>query len=644
MKFPLENNWLLNGSICIKDEFWNPKLKTFFEVTLNDTFNKLERDGVLENYQNLIEGKLDTHKGCPWHDGLLYEAIRGAADYLRRGEQSDRLIARIDDYADIIERAQQMAGGGYLHTFVQLNRPEQRYGDHGGSILLQHDLYNQGGLFEAGVHYYLATGHVKLLECALRAANDLCDTIGEPPKKWVVPGHSLPEYALLELYELCVDQPDLAEKVSVPVRSDDYRALAHFWIHGRGHHEYRTNHPQYMGEYAQDHAPIERQVQAVGHAVRATLYYTGVTRLAMLENDQELLESSRRLWNNVEFRKMHINGGVGATHFEEKFGEDYDLVNSAYLETCASVGLIFWAEALSRATGEARYFNVIERALYNLMLSSVTLQGDHYFYRNPLVSDGSDHHWAWHGCPCCPPMIHKTFGMMDKLICAQDEDGLFVNLFVGGEIRVKLADGEAYLTASTKLPWEGVYAIRIEKSASPFRLRLRVPFWAKDIRYTVNGKPVIPEMEKGYAVFEVAQEDEIAFVDSLAPTRIEAHPYVRCDRGMVAIMRGPLVYCLEGVDNHGVTDVTLAQEPEFEMEHRGDLLGGVTIIRGKTDQGIEFTAVPLNVWDNRLAGEMRVWVRQEGKSDGWNAAEWKDCLYRPYVPTGRQYKQIPVGK
>ena len=630
MKYALEANRILNGSVKINDAFWSPRLRTFFDVTLPDTFDKFEKDGTLDNFLDVIAGKRNTHRACPWHDGLLYETIRGAADYMARGELSTELIARIDGYIDIIARAQEKAGDGYIHTLVLLDIPARRFGENGGSILWQHDLYNHGCLFEAGVHYYKATGKTKLLEVAIKAANYLSATIGAPPRKWIVPGHPLPEYALMELYELLNDEPELAGKLSCPVNTEAYRELARFWVFGRGQHDKRTNHPQYMGEYAQDHAPIHNQVQAVGHAVRATLYYTGVTREAMLAGDTELLADSLRLWDNVERRKLHINGGIGATHFEEKFGEDYDLINTAYLETCATVGLIFWAESLSRATGDARFFQTIERALYNLMLSSVTLQGDSYFYRNPLMSDGSDHHWAWHTCPCCPPMIHKTFGMIDRLIYAQDDDSLYVNLFIGGAAQAEFQWGRVEIEAETGLPWNGDYRLRVSKAARPFALKLRVPDWAEDMRYAVNGAEVEPAIDKGYAVFTVKAGDMVSFMDSLEVARVEAHPHVTADADRVALMRGPLVYCVEGVDNHGEVDFTLARDPEFATEARGDLLGGVTVIRGLIESGEQFTAVPLYAWDNRMAGKMAVWLKQAGKDNEWRLDGWDNRLYRRY--------------
>ncbi len=633
MKRPMEANTRINGSVRIDDPFWTPKLRTFFDITLPDSFDKLEQDGAIENYENLIAGNLHTHKACPWHDGLLLETIRGASDYLLRGEKSDELVQRIDRYAEIISRAQLATGGGYLSTYTQLDRPHQRYGINGGSILWQHDLYNNGCLLEAGVHYYRATGKMTLLECALRSANDLCMTIGEPPKMWIVPGHSLPEYALIELYELVRDEPGISAKTSVPVQPEEYLRLAHFWIHGRGHHEHRTNHPQYMGEYAQDHAPIENQFQAVGHAVRATLYYTGVTRLAMLEGDGKLLAASKRLWNNVSERKLHVNGGVGATHFEEKYGEDYNLPNDAYLETCATVGLIFWAESLSRATGDAKYFDIIERSLYNLMLSSVTLQGDGYFYRNPLASDGNDHHWAWHGCPCCPPMIHKTFGIFDQLICAQDEYGLFVNLFAGGTIEASFSWGSVRMKSHSALPRLFNHTIQIEKADSPFMLRLRIPSWAGEKAVIqLNGQTVQPEIVKGYACLPVRQGDNILFMAQILPRRIETHPYVSADRGCVAVAHGPLIYCAEGIDNKGKVDFTLAEDPAFSIEDRPDLLGGVSLIHASAADKKRFTLVPLYAWDNRMAGKMRVWLKQAGKPDTWDTDGWEGKLYRDYTP------------
>ena len=619
----------LRGAFRFDDAYWSPRLERLFRVTLKDTFDKLERDGAIENYRDLAAGRLGRHRGMPWHDGLLLETIRGAADYLTR-ERDDALIARVEGYVEAVEAAQLASGGGYLSTYTQLDRPDMRYGENGGSILWQHDLYNNGCLFEAGAHWYRSTGKTRLLACAVRSANALSAAIGKPPKRWVVPGHPLPEYALLELVDLFDAEPDLPARLNAPADVEGWRTLADFWVRGRGFHAHRRNHPQYMGEYAQDHAPIHRQVQAVGHAVRATLYYTGVTRLAMAQGDGALLDDSVRLWENVAERKLHVNGGVGATHFEEKFGENYDLNNGAYLETCASVGLIFWCDALNRATGDGKYFDPAERAVWNLMLSSVSASGDRYFYRNPLESDGSDHRWAWHDCPCCPPMIAKLFGMLDRLAAGQDGDGIYLNLLAGGTLSAGLDGGEARLALRSELPWRGAWSARVEEAPPGFTLRVRVPEWLSEPAWTVNEEAAAPETVDGYASFRLGAGDTLALRDPLPVRRIEAHPQVACDRGRVAVMRGPLVYCAEGADNPGGVDAALDEPPCFTIVDRPDLPGGAVGIVARTAGGGQLSLAPLNLWDNREPGPMRVWFRQSGKDEKWNTEGWSHRLYRPY--------------
>ena len=609
-----------NIKVNIDDKFWSPKLKTFREITLPDTFNKLERDGAVENFKKVIEGS-GRHKICPWHDGLLYETIRGASDYL--AQKRDEIIeSRIDGYINIIAQAQEAAGGGYISTYTLLERKSQRYGENGGNIQWQHDLYNCGCLFEAGTHYYIATGKAKLLECAIKCANELSEVIGKPPKKWIVPGHSLPEYALLELYGLVTDEDyikNIKEKIKTPVNPEKYLELADFWVRGRGHHEHRTNHPQYLGEYAQDHAPIHKQFQAVGHAVRAVLYYTGVTRLAILQNDRQLLADSMRLWKNVTKRKLHINGGVGATHFEEKFGEDYNLPNDAYLETCASVGLIFWAKALFDAEYNGEYYDIIERALYNIMLSSVTLQGDAYFYRNPLMSKGDDHHWSWNGCPCCPPMIHKLFGAFEDYIYAVKDNTCYVNLFVSGEAEIKLKDGNIKIKQESGYPWDGKVKFIIEEvTGSDIKLAVRVP----------------ESLNQNYIIKNIKSGDEFELFFDMPVKRIQAHPYVRQNRGFVAIQRGPVVYCAEGIDNGGKVDYIIPEKFEYSENYEKDLLGGVLTLTVKDSEGRKFKMIPLYAWDNRMACAMQVWLRQEnaGVFDDNNFLnDWDgNKLYREY--------------
>lgn len=611
----------------IDDAFWNPRLDLLYRVTLNDTFDKLERDKTLKNFEHVESGG-GEHYACPWHDGLLYEAIRGASDYMmQRGARDEALEARIDGYIWLVAKAQDAVGDGYLSTYTLLLYPENRFGENGGNLIMQHDLYNCGCLLEAGVHYYRATGKAKLLAAALKCAGYLCDYIGPPPKKNIVPAHSMIEGTLLELYQLVMEDPTIAEKTGVPVRADDYLKLTNFFVRMRGRHEGRASYPHYMGEYAQDHAPIDRQEEAVGHAVRAMLYFHGAAQLAVNLRDEDLLNHLLRLWNSVENQKMYINGGVGATHFEEKFAAAYELPNNGYMETCATVALMFWADGMSKATGHSRYYDVVENSLFNLMLSSVSTTGDHYFYRNPMTSKGDDHRWAWNSCPCCPPMIHKLFGYLNNFIYAVDGSDAMINLYIASAMS---SDGFK-LTQKSGFPWNGSVELSVDEAPANGRVKFRLPGWAKSFSIEKNGMAIASESENGYLAIPIAKGDLIQCEFPMEPMRIQAHPYVRANNGRVAIRRGPIVFCVEGVDNNGEVDRELAADWKVSERFDQNLLGGLIVIAADTADEKRLTAIPLYAWDNRASGGMNVWLRQEGANERPDAGEgWADALYRPY--------------
>ena len=587
--------------VKIDDPFWSPILDRMYSVTLADTLDKLEKDGVMRNFEKIIAGG-GRHEGKPWHTGLLFETVRGAAEYLRDREDP-ALLERLRAIAELTRRAQDAVGDGYISAYTLLERPGQRFGENGGSILLQHDLYNHGCLIEAGVALYEATGERTLLDCAVRAADMLCGLIGPAPKKCIVPGHSLPEGAVLELYRITGEKR--------------YLDLAAYWVHARGRHERRRNFPQYMGEYAQDHAPIEHQFQAVGHAVRASLYYAGAAMLADVTRDEDLLGHCARLFENVTRRKMHITGGIGATEFEEKLGEDYDLRNDAYLETCAAAGMIRFAEAMGLATSDASAAHYTERTLYNAMLASVSLSGDKYFYKNPLTSRGDAHRWDWHSCPCCPPMIHKTFSRLPEMILAADGEGVQVRQYVGGTAEYR----GAKILVESDISRSG----RARVAAPGVPLRLRVPEWASEPSFTVDGRPCAPEITEGWALFPRGGDVTADF--GIRPRRMRAHPYARADREREAVCFGPFVYCLEGADNGGDTDRLLGEEVDWRAEYRADLLGGVTALAAKDGAGRPILAVPYYAWDNRESGRMDVWLRASRKDD-WDAEGWEESLYK----------------
>ncbi|NLV75200.1 MAG: glycoside hydrolase family 127 protein [Chloroflexi bacterium] len=614
------------------EDFWGTKLDTFRRVTLPGTFDRLIADGALTNFMHLRDGG-GEHRSNPWTDGLFCETITAASDFLQQSPDPS-LDQRLDGYIAIIAAAQE-AGGGYLSTYTQLVRPNQRWGEAGGNILWQHDLYNHGCLIEAGVHHYRATGKVSLLRCAVRAANYLCDTIGEPPKRFVVPGHSIAEGAILELYQLVRREAGLADKLGIPVSPADYWTLASFWIHGRGRHQSRINHPQYMGEYAQDHATIHEQYQAVGHAVRATLYYTGITGLAAIEEDQTLWNDAVRLWRNVTERKLAISGGIGAIHYEEQFGADWQLPNNAYNESCASVGLAFWACAMHAASGDGRFYDVIERVLYNNGLSAISLSGDRYFYTNPLESNGDVHRWHWHGCPCCPPMLLKLFARLPEMVCSVDNDTCYVNLYTSAVVAVELPSGQLAFDMQSDYPWQGVVSISITQAPHSHgqRLAVRIPEWAAKAEVFVNNERQDEGRENGYLMLgNLKAGDRIRLELPMEPRRVQAHPYVRELRGQVALMRGPLVYCLEAIDNDGQLNEPLAINQHLHSSWESGLLDNVTTLSAATASGRCLNAIPLYAWDNRAAGAMRVWLPQAGMPDSWDTAGWGNQLYRTYEP------------
>ena len=370
--------------VVLKKGLWKERMDVFANKTIPDVLDKFEKDkgGVLSNYRQVVNNKKGKHVGHAFYDGLINETMRGVSDFMAR--QYDRTLdQRLDQYIALMAEAQAASGDDYLNTFTSTNFPNCRWGTNGGNLLWFHDLYNTGAVVEAGVHHYRATGKTNLLNIAVRLANHVTRVIGPIPGVNIVPAHSLPEEAYLKLYTLFKEEPDLKEKIEVPVNEEDYLNLVKYWLDHRGRHEDRKSYPRYLGEYAQDHAPILQQSEAVGHAVRAGLLYTGIAEYANITGDADYAAAARRLWENIVQRKMHISGAIGALQNEEKFGYEYQLPEKAYLETCANIALMFFARAMFVHNGEGEYMDILERALYNGVLVGVSIKGDEYFYRNP---------------------------------------------------------------------------------------------------------------------------------------------------------------------------------------------------------------------------------------------------------------------
>ena len=631
-------------SVSIQDAFWSPKRKTWQEITIPDCFNKFENDrgGALNNFDRVRDGKKDGHAGPPWYDGLIYEMIRGAADFLA-AKPDPVLEARIDGYIDRIAAAQDRDPDGYLNTYTQLEHPNQRWGLNGGNDGYQHEMYNVGALCEAAVHYYQATGKSRLLQVAVKLANYTCAQVGPSPKYELVPNHAIAEEAFGNLYLFFREHPELKRDLPVPVDEGRYLELAQYWVEARGHP--RKDQPSY-GAYNQDQEPVFDQASIEGHAVRASLLCAGISALAGINGREEYRQAAIRLWDNMAEKKMYLTGGIGATAAGEAFGHDYFLPNDGYLETCGAVGAGFFARNLNLLTGEARYVNVLERELYNGALTGVSLAGNCYTYVNPLETLHGNSRWSWNGCPCCPPMFLKLMGAMPGYVYAQDQAGIYVNLFTGSTASIQLAGQKVSLTQVTDYPWQGEVRLTVTPAkAAEFDLHIRIPGWCQEpssptdlyqtserppstgAHFEVNEKTVEkPEVVRGYAKFHRRWKagDVMKISFPMPVLRLKANSRVEADQGRIALMRGPLVYCFEGADNGGaVQNLVIPPHTEFVPVYRGDLLGGVTILEATATAVFKsaanqvmttpfrVTATPYYVNANRGTCQMQVWMRED---------------------------------
>jgi len=587
--------------VVIDDEFWAPKRQIWQQVTIRDCFTKFEnyQTGTLNNFDRVRAGELGNHAGDPWWDGLIYEMIRGSADFLLSHPDAE-LERQLDGYIARITAAQAVRPDGYINTYTQLMEPGHEWGLNGGFQLWQHEIYNLGALVDAGIHYYRATGKTALLIAGVKIANTMSEFMGPPPKKNLVPCHPLSEEALVRLYELFREKPALKSDIPLPVNEADYLKLAEFWIENRGNNigkpdwkdhkaaerfvrnqEYGSGRPSW-GAYAQDDASVFEQKDIHGHAVRATLLCTGIAAAARVNDDERYREAAVRLWENMVYRRMHITGGVGAFADEERFGADYMLPNNAYLETCAAVGASFFHHNMNMAFGDSRYVDELECALYNGALSGVSLKGDTYFYENPLEADTSRLRWSWHNCPCCPPMFLKLMGALPSYIYATDADSVHVNLFVGSKAKVEVKGVKVSIRQTTHYPWDGAVRIAVEPSQpAAFAVMLRIPGWCSGEKVRINGQEIpTRERVRGYVRISRtwAPNDTIEMDLPMRVRQIFANPRVQADIGRSAIARGPLVYCIESADNSQVPLLQLPKEAGFSTRFEEGTLNGVVVV------------------------------------------------------------------
>lgn len=602
-------------NVRIADRFWTPRQETNRNVSIPHSLDMLERAGNLHDLDLAAAGKHSDYKGPVFIDSDLYKALE-AASYSLSTHPDAALEKRVD--AVIAKIAAAQMPDGYLNTWFQVNAPDKRW----TNLRDQHELYCAGHLFEAAAAHHAATGKRTLLDIATRFADCIDSTFGPPPKRPGYCGHPEIELALV--------------KLARATKEDRYLRLARFFVDSRGSKFFAKEHNEdpakYDGSYWQDNAPIRDHKIIVGHAVRAVYLMSGATDIAMKTGDAGIVAMLDRVWNDTVFKKMYVTGGIGSSAKNEGFTTDYDLPNmTAYQETCASIAMVQWNHRMAMLHRDAKYADGMELALYNSVLSGVSLDGKRFFYENRLASKGDHHRLDWYGCACCPPNITRTLASLGQYAYVTGEDAIWLNLYVGGEMDTEIAGHKVSLDVKTDYPWDGRVTIR-PQSDSPINcaLRLRKPEWCADARVSLNGTAVPnPTIDRGYIVLqrEWKSGDEIVLEMAMPARRVAAHPAVPQDRGLYAIQRGPLVYCLEDADNAtSVGQVAIPLEAEFSTEHRADLLGGVTILRakglafaepfdskvlyappGKTRE-MNVTAIPYCVWDNRAPGEMRVWV------------------------------------
>ncbi|MGN6293081.1 MAG: glycoside hydrolase family 127 protein [Chitinophagaceae bacterium] len=611
--------------VQVTDNFWAPKIRVNAEVTIPYTLDQCKRTGRIDNFLVAAgKKKADKLTEYTFDDTDLYKVIEGAS-YGLQVKKNPALERYLDTLINIIGDAQE--ADGYLYTFrtAKVAKPHDWIGSKRWEKEedLSHELYNSGHLFEAAVAHYQATGKKSLLNIAIRNADLLVKTFG-PGKEEKFPGHQIVETGLTKLYRV--------------TGKKEYLDLAKFFLDLRGTPGH-LNH-----EYSQAHKKVVDQHEAVGHAVRATYMYTGMADVAALTGNQQYLEAIDDLWNDVVYKKIYITGGIGATGAGEAFGKPYDLPNmSAYAETCAAIANVYWNSRMFLLHGDAKYIDVMERTLYNGLLSGVSLSGDRFFYPNPLASMGQHQRSAWFGCACCISNMTRFLPSMPGYVYAQNQNDLYVNLFVGSESAIQLPAGKLNIVQNTNYPWDGKNEIVINNEKSfRFALHVRVPGWAVNkpipgdlynsgsnseapVRFLLNGQPLTYKMEKGYAVIDRTWKkgDKLSFEFPMEIEKIAANGQVAADKDRFALQRGPIVYCLEGPDNKdaAVMNIVVDKNAPIQAVYRPDLLNGVMTLsmKGsstkrqlnssellKTAQDV--TAIPYYSWANRGPGEMEVWI------------------------------------
>jgi uncharacterized protein len=628
--------------VKLTDSFWVPRIETNHKVTIPASFERCESTGRVKNFEMAAarSGKFCTV--YPFDDTDIYKTIEGASFSLSLIPDK-KLELYIDTLIQKVGAAQEP--DGYLYTARTIDplaahkwAGKERWEK---ERELSHELYNSGHLYEAAAAHYMATGKKNLLNIALKNADLVCSVFG-PGRLHVAPGHEVVEMGLVKLYRI--------------TGKNEYLETAKFFIEERGRYngyDSTSKDPWKNGSYWQDHKPVVEQDEAIGHAVRAGYLYAAVADIAAITGDQKFLTAIDRIWENMVSKKFYLNGGLGAVGDGERFGNNYELPNTtAYNETCAAIANVYWNQRMFQLHGDAKYIDVLERSLYNGLLSGVGMDGKSFFYTNAMEIKNNFHHHdreaersGWFTCSCCPTNVTRLIPSVPGYVYAVKDNDIYVNLFAKSTSTITVANKEVIIEQQNNYPWSEDLTFKVNpKSSSAFALRVRIPGWAQNnvvpsdlytyqqplsekVTVTVNGKSFEYPTEKGYAVISRTwKKGDVVEVKLPMPIRrIVSNPMVENNIGKVALQRGPLVYCAEWPDNNGLTsNIIIPQQASLVAEERSDLLNGIAVVKGEavtvavdsvntsiTTQKKPFVAIPYYAWAHRGKGEMQIWFPEK---------------------------------
>ena len=635
------------SNIRIDDNFWNKYVKLVKEVIipyqwdiLNDRVDGVETSHCIENFRIAAGEKQGEYHGAVFQDTDVAKWLE-AVGFALSAERDEKLEALADETIELIGRAQQP--DGYLNTYYTIKEPGMRW----TNLTEGHELYTAGHMIEAAVAYYEATGKRKMLDIVCRFADLICRTFGpEEGQIHGYPGHQEIELALVKLYRTTGERRYLeTAKYFIDVRGGG----ENYFLKEERSATFKRIFPEFAGydtKYSQSHLPVREQKTAEGHAVRAVYMYTAMADLACECGDESLLEACRTLWDDMVYKRMYITGSIGSSGLLERFTTDYDLPNDCnYSETCASIGLAMFGKRMADITKDASYMDVVERALYNTVLSGIAMDGKSFFYVNPLevwpdncIPRTSREHvkpvrQTWFGVACCPPNITRTLASLGQYVYFQEEDQIYINLFISNTAETTINGVPFRLKLTGDFPWENKIRFEIKGEQKAFvSFAFRIPAYAKNFRISRGGEQAEIEVVNSYAVLKGTFKDDVIDICFDAPASfVHANPKVRADSGKVALVKGPLVYCIEEADNgDNLAAVFVNTDQELKIYRDEELFGGSQVLcllgrkiaqEGWGDKTLysdsapvfvatEITAVPYCYWGNRKAGEMVVWIKE----------------------------------